>query len=1299
MIPVDSLGIQISAEASRASQTLENLVRKLDRMNASLSRAGGSSMAQMSTNVSRLANAGNSKSLNTLARSFKKISEAANSFPNLSNVTSGLTSINNINFNADKIKNFINALTRLSSSNISSVDFANLGNSINRMVVSLSNAPKIQSSTVAITKALGTLGRYATNLPAVSANLQSLGTALRSALTVISGSNPISDNIIQFTNALSKLASAGDKTAATASHLNALSVGLKNVITVLSNAPNVSNNTLLLAQAIGNIASSGNNAGKAATSLSKSLKNYSSSTQKATNASFSLAAAIGKIYATYWMLFRVIKLFGKVFTKSMDFIETSNYFEKAFGQIASNADLSSWKELGYASAEEYAESFSERARELTSKMTGFDVGKGGNLTPTGGVNLGIDPDLLMQYQATFGQMASSIGLSSENSLRLSNALTMIGADLASVRNMNFEDVWTNLTSGLAGAARAVDKYGANIRDAGLQQKLTELGINASIKSLGQQEKAILRTIVILNSSKYAWGDLADTINQPANQLRLLKSNFTSLGRTIGNLFLPVVSKILPIVNAVTIALQRLFMAMANVLGIEVSNFSTSVGGMADIDMGDLAEDVEDTSSGLGSAAANAKKLKDYLLGIDELNVIKEDTGDTGGGAGGGGGSVGGIGGQLDQALIDAISEYEKRWTQAFESVENKAQNLADILTDIASFSFDTFLSGFDFSFEFDSFDTLKINLQGLSDLFARLFGDESVFSSVTGVVTGAIQTIGALDGAILSLTLSLSTGLTGGALKSFTDSFGFIKDTIVSVSTSIQNIQQNFQGLAKAVSTVGTAFESEGFQKIIAFMSQLSIYVNGNIIDNLTGLLSDMFSSFASPYIDNAEEWKEVLEGLFGIVSEVTEPLRNFITTLMGNDKTYQESPVHGFLEEFAKFKSDGVGIVLSAISDGIQKALETIQNVKKALGEVGPWINTNVVTPVVGFFKGLWEDVSGFFVNLWEDIKGIWETVSGWFDENVVQPVIGLFEGVKKRVVSVFEGMWIIVKAVSILVADWFDQNVVQPIVGFFRKLWEDVSGFFTSLWNDIKAVWNKVSGWFDVNVVQPVAGFFSDLWTDVSGYFSGLWEDIKEVWKTVYSWFDKNVISPVSDVFKTACEKIQGFFNGLWAGIKNGIKGAMNSVIGAIETSINWIINGINKIIMGFNKVVSWAAKVAETDWGGVDKIPTITLSRLSITGYEHGGFPEPASLFYAGEHGVPELLGTVGGKTAVAGGAEITGIRQEIRDTANEEMLLLREQNSLLRELISKDFRTYIGDREIAKASNRGNAMLGRQLITVQ
>lgn len=84
----------------------------------------------------------------------------------------------------------------------------------------------------------------------------------------------------------------------------------------------------------------------------------------------------------------------------------------------------------------------------------------------------------------------------------------------------------------------------------------------------------------------------------------------------------------------------------------------------------------------------------------------------------------------------------------------------------------------------------------------------------------------------------------------------------------------------------------------------------------------------------------------------------------------------------------------------------------------------------------------------------------------------------------------------------------------------------------------------------------------------------------------------------------------------------------------------------------------------------------------GYAMGGFPEPYSIFAAGERGRAEMLGTVGGKTAVAGGEEITGIRDAVNTASQQEVMLLREQNRLLQRILDKEFG--ITKEEIGRAA---------------
>lgn len=396
------------------------------------------------------------------------------------------------------------------------------------------------------------------------------------------------------------------------------------------------------------------------------------SSNKLIKSSNKLTASFTKMYVGLNTLKRGFNALKDSVSNSMGYIENLNYFNSALGQVAEKADLSAWGEMGAASAEEYYNSFSRRAKELTSKMTGFNINDDGTLTATGNASLGIDPSKLMNYQAMFAQMSSSMGVASETSLKLSQALTEIGADLASVKNMDFDKVWTDMASGLAGMSRTLDKYGVNIRNVNLQQKLTELGINANVTALNQNDKALLRTIILLDSTRYAWGNLANEITSPANQIRLLSSNLTNLSRTIGNLFLPMVSKVLPYINGFVIALQRLVTWLGSLMGIDLSEITKGVGS-SEVDIGGLLDETDGLGDSLDNASKSAKKLKSNLRGFDELNVIttQDDSGlsDIG--------SPGLASGLLDSAFDDIFSEYQAAWDKAFAEMENKAQAIAD----------------------------------------------------------------------------------------------------------------------------------------------------------------------------------------------------------------------------------------------------------------------------------------------------------------------------------------------------------------------------------------------------------------------------------------------------------------------------------------------------------------------------------------------------------------------------------------------------------------------------------------------
>ena len=638
-----------------------------------------------------------------------------------------LRDLGSVNFKGTGLNAVINSINRLGKSDFSQFDTGKLGKILTEMQ-KLDAIPDVSPSvsrfTTAIAKLAGT-GQYIGN---VSKELPNLATGLNNVAAKLSSMSEVSASTNAFITSLGKLAGAGDKTGKTASQLSTLAQEVLKFFDVMKSAPDISSSTIRMTEALAVLASSGSKVGRATNSVSNSFNALSSLGSKAstvinglTNAfqkfaskaislggkAVSAIAGIGNassetgekirrlsnpmssvtdklsaLYAKGFLVKRALDVLTSPVESAMNYVETLNYFNSAFNQVAEGINTDEWKKSGIKSAEAYANSFQERAKQLSQKLTGFEISDTGELARTNTASLGLDPEKTMQYQATFAQMASSMGDTSETALKLSNVLTMIGSDLASVRNMDFEDVWQDMASGLAGMSRAMDKYGINIRNANMQQELYNLGINTSISNLSQADKTILRTIILLNNSKYAWADLSNTINQPANQIRMLQANFASLGRTIGSLFIPILQTVLPYINAIVIALQRMFAYIAKLLGIKLSNFVSSTGGIS-VDTGDIADNMDNASGAIDNANTSAKKLEKTLsvLAFDQLNQLNDnsDSGSTSNPSSGSG--KGGLGHikALDAALDDALSAYQKAWDEAFKKMSNRANEMADAI--------------------------------------------------------------------------------------------------------------------------------------------------------------------------------------------------------------------------------------------------------------------------------------------------------------------------------------------------------------------------------------------------------------------------------------------------------------------------------------------------------------------------------------------------------------------------------------------------------------------------------------------
>ena len=264
--------------------------------------------------------------------------------------------------------------------------------------------------------------------------------------------------------------------------------------------------------------------------------------------------------------------------------------------------------------------------------------------------------------------------------------------------------------------------------------------------MNQATKAQLRLLAMLDQSKVAFGDMANTMNSPSNQLRMLQQNFANLARTIGNLFLPIVEKVLPYINGLVMALQRLFAWIGSLLGIEFKSINSSMGG-ADNGMENFVSDTEDAGDALKEADKAAKKLKNTVLGFDELNQLNDNSDSSGSKddddkSGTGGSPI------LDEAIAKALEEYQKAWDEAFARMDNKAQEVADRICDafkrgdyegIGTYISNGITNALE-SIQWDKVYKVASNFgTGLAEFLNGLITPE-LFSALGGTIAGSLNT-------------------------------------------------------------------------------------------------------------------------------------------------------------------------------------------------------------------------------------------------------------------------------------------------------------------------------------------------------------------------------------------------------------------------------------------------------------------------------------------------------------------------------------------------------------------------------
>lgn len=843
---------------------------------------------------------------------------------------------------------------------------------------------------------------------------------------------------------------------------------------------------------------------------------------------------VGTSYINLWakckMAYNVIKTGAKTIagfiSKSNDYIENVNLFNVSMGEYAGEA-----------------RQYAEQVGEL----------------------MGIDPGEWMRNQGVFMTLATGFGVTGERANIMSKNLTQLGYDLSSFFNLPYEDAMQKLQSGLAGELEPLRRIGYDLSVARLQQEAYTLGINKKVSAMTQAEKAELRYHAILTQVTVAQGDMARTLNAPANQLRIFNSQIEQAGRAIGNIFIPLLNKVLPYLIALAKVVKLVADVFASLFGFEMPEVDYS-------GVGGLASGAENASSALGDAANNAKKLKQYTMGFDELNVIDPNSGsgsDSGAGVGGSG---------FDFELPD----YSKKFLEGVTN--NKVAEIVEKMKEWLG------LTG-------------EINTW--ADFFDTNLGQILILVGEIGLAIGAWK-----------LATGLMTGIAG------------LKKTLKGLGTLAKGFKV---GMGATIAVTGIAIEWTGI---------IDAFRNGLDGLNFAEILGGGGLTIAGGAIIGQALGSTILgAAIGGIVAGI--PM--FVTGVYDAIVNGLDMLSAILIPAGATMAGAGIGAIIGMIG-----------------GPIGAGIGA-----LIGLAVGALTDLGILIYQKWDEIKGWFSSVGEWFNNTIIQPIKDWLSPV----------------------TTWFDENIIQPIVRFISGIVDAVSAIVKKIIEivlkivEIAVVLGKA---FYDYVIAPIVDFVVGLAQKI---YDSVVSPVVGFFAKAGSWFYDTIISPIWDKIVWLKDKAIATFKKVGTTVVEFVSGLFKSVINGILSAIERTINGFIKMLNGAIDLINEIPGVSIT------KVELLTIPKLAEGGMING----TGQAFIAREAG-PELVGTIGRRTAVVNNDQIVeSISYGVANANEESNSLLREQNSLLRAMLEKESGVYLDGKQITKSVENHQRQRGRVLVT--
>lgn len=597
---------------------------------------------------------------------------------------------------------------------------------------------------------------------------------------------------------------------------------------------------------------------------------------------------------------------SKMIVASNSYQEDLNLFTVAMGQYAEEA-------------QEYAESVSKVAE--------------------------IDPGKWMRNQGVFNTLLSGFGSVADRSYLMSKNLTQLGYDISSFFNISVEESMQKLQSGISGELEPLRRLGYDLSQAKLEQTALTLGIEKSVSAMTQAEKAELRYYAIMTQVTEAQGDMARTLESPANQLRVFKAQLEMTARSIGNIFIPILMKLLPIAIAIVNAIRKLADAIAKLFGFELSDIDTS-------GVKNLASGAEDTAAGLDDATSAAKELKKSVMGFDELNILNGNTASGSGSAGVSGGS----------GFDFELPEYNFIDGEVSRQVDEVTQKLKNALPWVLAIG-----AGFA---AWKLGPKLGLDMQKTIGLAVGIFGAltlvQNILDSIVNGVTEENMT-GMIFGMTLAVTgLYVALGPVAGGITAIVSGLAVLAVAFSDAEKSGWNFQNQMLAIAGILAAgvgIGILIGS-WIPLLIAMIAALLLSITVStghgqeLINGVKETLQGFIDFFAGIFTGDTERTAKGIEGIFsglkGVISSVIDGIRDWLNGLLD----WIDKKTNGKLKPLIT----GIKAIVTAV----------FGNIKQTVGNVIDDIKT-IFSGLIKFISGVF---SGDFDKAWEGIKDIFKGI-----------------------------------------------------------------------------------------------------------------------------------------------------------------------------------------------------------------------------------------------------------------------------------------------------------------------------------